>query len=44
MQPLVHEMIRFADLGTAIIMDAGAVISAKPLQTRAYNELLLLTR
>jgi predicted nucleotidyltransferase len=32
------EVIRLADLGTAILMDTGAVISAKPFPSGAYND------
>ncbi len=32
------EVIRLADLGTDILMDTGAVISAKPFRVGAYNE------
>jgi predicted nucleotidyltransferase len=34
----LDEVIRLADLGTDILMDTGAVISAKPFRARAYNE------
>jgi predicted nucleotidyltransferase len=33
-----HEVIRLADLGTDILMDTGAVISAQPFRAGAYNE------
>jgi uncharacterized protein len=33
-----HEVIRLADLGTDILMDTGAVISAQPFRPGAYNE------
>ena len=32
------EIVRLADLGTDILMDTGAVISAKPFPAGAYNE------
>jgi predicted nucleotidyltransferase len=38
------EVIRLADLGTGILMETGAVISAKPFRTGAYNEPLPLMR
>lgn len=38
------EVIRLAELGTAILMDTGAVISAKPFRAGAYNEALPLMR
>jgi predicted nucleotidyltransferase len=38
------EVIRLADLGTDILMDTGAVISAKPFRAGAYNEPVLLMR
>jgi predicted nucleotidyltransferase len=34
----LDEVIRLADLGTDILMDTGAVISAKPFRAGAYNE------
>jgi len=37
-------VIRLADLGTDVLMDAGAVISAKPFRAGAYNEPLPLMR
>lgn len=40
----LDEVIRFADLGTGILMDTGAVISAKPFRAGAYNEPLPLMR
>jgi uncharacterized protein len=33
-----NEVVRLADLGTDILMDTGAVISAKPFRADAYNE------
>lgn len=36
------EVVRLADLGTDILMDTGAVISAKPFRAGAYNEPLPL--
>jgi predicted nucleotidyltransferase len=36
------EVVRLAGLGTDILMDTGAVISAKPFRAGAYNESLLL--
>jgi predicted nucleotidyltransferase len=38
------EVIRLAGLGTDILMDTGAVISAKPFRAGAYNEPLPLMR
>jgi hypothetical protein len=38
----LDEVIRLADLGTGILMDTGAVISAKPFRAGAYNEPLPL--
>ena len=40
----LEEAIRLADLGTDILMDSGAVISAKPFRAGAYNEPLPLMR
>ena len=40
----LDEVIRLADLGTGILMDTGAVISAKPFRAGAYNEPLPLMR
>ena len=40
----VDELIRLADLGTGILMDTGAVNSAKPFRAGAYNEPLPLMR
>jgi hypothetical protein len=34
----LDEVIRLADLGTDILMDTGAVISAKPFSADAYDE------
>ena len=31
------ELVRLADLGTDILLDTGAVISAKPFRASAYN-------
>jgi predicted nucleotidyltransferase len=39
----IDEVVRLADLGADILMDTGAVISAKPFQAEAYNERLPLT-
>ena len=36
------EVVRLSDLGTDILMDTGAVISAKPFRAGAYNESLPL--
>jgi predicted nucleotidyltransferase len=33
-----EEIVRLADLGADILLDTGAVISAKPFQTGAYDE------
>jgi hypothetical protein len=33
-----HEPVRLADLGTGILMNTGAVISAKPFRASSYNE------
>jgi predicted nucleotidyltransferase len=33
----LNEVIRLADLGTEILMDTGAVISAKPFRVGAYH-------
>jgi predicted nucleotidyltransferase len=38
------ETIRLADLGTDILMDTGAVISAKPFRAGAYDDPLPLMR
>jgi len=38
----LDEVVRLADLGTDILMDTGAVISAKPFRAGAYNEALPL--
>jgi predicted nucleotidyltransferase len=38
------EVVRLAGLGTGILMDTGAVISAKPFRAGAYNEPLPLMR
>ena len=38
------EVIRIASLGTDILMDTGAVISAKPFPAGAYNEPVPLMR
>ena len=38
----LDEAIRLADLGTDILMDCGAVISAKPFRAGTYNEPLPL--
>jgi len=38
------EVVRLAGLGTDILLDTGAVISAKPFNARAYNEPLPLMR
>ncbi|HEY3847103.1 MAG TPA: nucleotidyltransferase domain-containing protein [Acetobacteraceae bacterium] len=40
----LDEAIRLAGLGTDILMDTGAVISAKPFRAGAYNEPLPLMR
>lgn len=40
----LDEVIRLAALGTDILMDTGAVISAKPFRACAYNEPLPLMR
>jgi predicted nucleotidyltransferase len=40
----LDETIRLAGLGTDILMDCGAVISAKPFRAGAYNEPLPLMR
>ena len=40
----LDEAIRLADLGTDILMDTGAVISAKPFRAGAYDEPLPLMR
>jgi predicted nucleotidyltransferase len=40
----LDEAIRLAELGTDILMDTGAVISAKPFRAGAYNEPLPLMR
>lgn len=34
----LEEVVRLADLGTDILMDTGAVISAKPFRAGAYQE------
>lgn len=36
------EVVRLADLGTDILLETGAVISAKPFRAGAYNEPLSL--
>jgi uncharacterized protein len=33
-----EEVVRLADLGTDVLMDTGAVISAKPFRAGAYRE------
>lgn len=33
-----EEVVRLADLGTDILLDTGAVISAKPFRADAYDE------
>jgi len=38
----LDEVVRLAELGTDILMDTGAVISAKPFRAGAYNEALPL--
>ena len=38
------EVVRLSGLGTDILMDTGAVISAKPFRAGAYNEALPLMR
>jgi len=38
----LDEVMRLADLGTDILIDTGAVISAKPFRAGAYNEVLPL--
>ena len=38
------EVVRLADLGTDILMETGAVISAKPFRAGAYHEALPLMR
>ena len=40
----LDEVIRLSDLGTGILMDTGAVISAKPFRAGAYNDALPLMR
>lgn len=40
----LDEAIRLADLGTDILMETGAVISAKPFRAGSYNEALPLMR
>jgi predicted nucleotidyltransferase len=40
----LNEAIRLADLGTNILLDTGAVISAKPFRAGAYNEAQPLMR
>src|SRR5580698_7363700 len=40
----LDEVIRLAGLGTDILMDTGAVISAKPFHAGAYNDALPLMR
>jgi predicted nucleotidyltransferase len=40
----LDEVIRLADLGTDILMDTGAVISAKPFRAGAYKDPLPLMR
>jgi predicted nucleotidyltransferase len=40
----LDEVIRLTDLGTDILMDTGAVISAKPFRAGTYNEPLPLMR
>ena len=38
------EVVRLAEIGTDILMDTGAVISAKPFRAGAYNEPLPLMK
>lgn len=38
------EVVRLADLGAGILMDTGAVISAKPFRAGAYSDPLPLMR
>lgn len=38
------EVVRLSDLGTDILLDTGAVISAKPFRAGAYNEPVGLMR
>ena len=38
------EIVRLAGLGTDILMDTGAVISAKPFRAGAYNDPLPLMK
>jgi hypothetical protein len=38
------EVVRLANIGTDILMDTGAVISAKPFHADAYNEPLPLMK
>jgi predicted nucleotidyltransferase len=40
----LDEVIRLAELTTDILMDTGAVVSAKPFRVGAYNEALPLMR
>ena len=37
-EPWFDEVVRLANLGTDILMDTGAVISAKPFPADVYNE------
>jgi predicted nucleotidyltransferase len=39
-----EELVRLADLGTDVLMEMGAVISAKPFRAGAYNEASPLMR
>ena len=39
-----EEVVRLAELGTDILMETGAVISAKPFRAGAYREPLTLMR
>ncbi len=38
------EVVRLSDIGTDILMDTGAVISAKPFPAGTYNDALPLMR
>jgi len=38
------EVVRLSDIGTDILMDTGAVISAKPFRAGTYNDALPLMR
>jgi uncharacterized protein len=38
------EIVRLADIGTDILMDTGAAISAEPFRAGAYNEPLPLMK